>query len=43
MSQFLETYKRECREHAIDYVMMDTATPFDVALTGYLARRERLH
>jgi uncharacterized protein (DUF58 family) len=43
MAQFLEAYKRECREHAIDYVMMDTATPFDVALTGYLARRERLH
>lgn len=43
MARFLDTYKRECREHAIDYVMMDTATPFDTALTGYLARRERLH
>jgi len=43
MARFLEAYKRECREHAIDYVMMDTATPFDVALTEYLARRERLH
>jgi uncharacterized protein (DUF58 family) len=43
MEQFLETYKRQCREHAIDYVMMDTTTPFDVALTAYLARRERLH
>ena len=43
MNQFLQTYKRECREHAIDYVMMDTATPFDTALTSYLAHRERLH
>jgi uncharacterized protein (DUF58 family) len=43
MAHFLDTYKRECREHAIDYVMIDTATPFDVALTEYLARRERLH
>jgi len=43
MARFLEAYKRDCREHAIDYVMMDTATPFDVALTEYLARRERLH
>jgi uncharacterized protein (DUF58 family) len=43
MEQFLETYKRQCREHAIDYVMLDTTTPFDVALTEYLARRERLH
>jgi len=43
MADFLESYKRQCREHAIDYVLMDTATPFDVALTQYLARRERLH
>jgi hypothetical protein len=43
MAQFLDMYKRECRENAIDYMMMDTATPFDVALTEYLARRERLH
>jgi uncharacterized protein (DUF58 family) len=43
MEEFLERYKRECREHAIDYVVMDTTTPFDVALTEYLARRQRLH
>ena len=43
MAEFLDSYKRQCREHAIDYVLMDTATPFDVALTQYLARRERLH
>jgi len=43
MRQFLETYKRECREHAIDYVLMDTTTPFDIALTGYLAKRERIY
>ena len=43
MGEFLETYKRQCREHAIDYVLLDTATTFDVALTQYLARRERLH
>ncbi len=42
MAQFIDTYKRECSEHAIDYVMMDTETPFDVGLTEYLARRERL-
>lgn len=43
MRRFLEMYKRECREHAIDYVMMDTTTPFDTALTGYLAKRQRIY
>jgi uncharacterized protein (DUF58 family) len=42
MAAFLERFKRECREHAIDYVMMDTQTPFDVALTEYLAKRQRI-
>jgi uncharacterized protein (DUF58 family) len=43
MSEFLETYKRECRENGIDYVLLDTATPFDVALTHYLGKREKLY
>jgi uncharacterized protein (DUF58 family) len=42
MQQFLETYKRECREHRIDYVLLDTATPFDIALFEYLHKRQRL-
>ncbi|MBI5472668.1 MAG: DUF58 domain-containing protein [Ignavibacteriae bacterium] len=42
MSAFLERYKRECRENYVDYVLMDTATPFDVALTQYLHKREQL-
>jgi uncharacterized protein (DUF58 family) len=42
MQAFTERYKRECREHHIDYVLLDTATPFDKALTGYLSKRERL-
>lgn len=41
MQAFLERYKRECRENYVDYVLMDTATPFDVALTEYLSKRER--
>lgn len=40
---FLERYKRECRENYVDYVLMDTATPFDVALTEYLHKRERIY
>jgi uncharacterized protein (DUF58 family) len=40
---FLERYKRECRENYVDYVLMDTATPFDIALTEYLHKRERIY
>lgn len=42
MAGFLEKYKRECREHAIDYVIMDTRTTFDIALTEYLVKRQRI-
>lgn len=38
----LARYRRECLEHAIDYVFMDTATPFDVALGRYLSKRRML-
>ncbi len=42
MQKFLETYKKECRENNIDYVLLDTATPFDVALFEYLHKRQRI-
>jgi uncharacterized protein (DUF58 family) len=43
LKAFVERYKRECREHQIDYVLLDTHTPFDVALMEYLSKRQRLH
>lgn len=43
MAAFIEGYKRDCRENYIDYVLLDTATPFDVALIEYLSKREKLH
>jgi hypothetical protein len=43
MHEFLDFYKRECRENAIDYVLLDTATPFDRALFEYLNKRKRIH
>jgi uncharacterized protein (DUF58 family) len=43
MEAFVERYKRECREHQIDYVLLDTQTPFDVALLQYLSKRQRIH
>ncbi|HTX18962.1 MAG TPA: DUF58 domain-containing protein [Bacteroidota bacterium] len=42
MRAFLERYKRECRENHIDYVLLDTGTPFDAALFQYLNKRERM-
>jgi uncharacterized protein (DUF58 family) len=35
-------YRRACRENRIDYVPLDTRTPFDQALLAYLEKRARL-
>lgn len=42
MKKFLDSYKKECRENNIDYVLLDTSTPFDVALFQYLSKRQRM-
>jgi len=42
MKKFVDQYKKECRENNIDYVLLDTGTPFDAALTEYLHKRLRL-
>jgi len=42
LRSFVDQYKRECREHNVDYVLLDTATPFDVALAEYLNKRRRI-
>jgi uncharacterized protein (DUF58 family) len=42
MQGFLDGYRTACLEHHIDYVLMDTATPFDTALVAYLNKRERM-
>jgi uncharacterized protein (DUF58 family) len=34
--------RSECREHRIDYALMDTKTPFDRALSSFLEKRSRL-
>jgi len=43
MQEFIDTYQRECREHTIDYVLLDTSTTFDKSLMEYLHLRSRLH
>jgi len=40
MTEFTERIKRECRQHNIDYVLLDTSVPYDVALVEYLHKRK---
>ena len=42
MKEFIEYYKRQCRDQRIDYVLLDTGTPFDTALFEYLAKRQKV-
>lgn len=43
MKDFLDYYKRQCRENNIDYVLLDTSMPFDKALFEYLNKRKRMN
>jgi len=43
MNEFLEFYKRQCRDNNIDYVLLDTSMPFDKALFEYLNKRKRMN
>ncbi len=42
MDEFTNRIKRECREHGIDYVLLDTSVPYDKALAEYLNKRRRI-
>jgi len=42
MKEFVDNYRRECSESAIEYVPTDTSVPFDLMLTAYLSKRKRL-
>jgi len=43
MRDFLDSYKRQCRDNNIDYVLLDTNMPFDKALFEYLNKRKRMN
>jgi uncharacterized protein (DUF58 family) len=43
MQEFLDFYKRQCRDNNIDYVLMDTSTSFDKALFEYLNKRKKMN
>jgi len=42
LRSFIADYQKECRDNNIDYLLLDTATPFDRALFEYLNKRRRL-
>jgi uncharacterized protein (DUF58 family) len=42
LAAWRDHYRRHCRERLIDYVPLDTRTPFDRALLAYLEKRARL-
>ncbi|MGQ9574072.1 MAG: DUF58 domain-containing protein [Thermoguttaceae bacterium] len=42
IEQFIEDYRRACAESYIDYVLADTSTPYDLMLSRYVAKRNRI-
>lgn len=42
VKEFIETIKKECRNHNIDYNLIDTSMPFDKALRDYLTKRKKI-
>lgn len=41
MAAYVEDFRRACHAQGIDFVPLDTAAPFDVALAAYLHARKR--
>jgi len=42
ITKFVERYRSECLSHHIDYIHLTTNQPFDLALTEYLNKRQKL-
>ncbi len=42
ISHFIDRYRKSCREHQIDHVLLDTRTPFEIALMEYLVKRTKM-
>ncbi|OQX89000.1 DUF58 domain-containing protein [candidate division KSB1 bacterium 4484_87] len=43
MRDFVQHYRRECRNHLIDFVTLNTAQDFNRALLEFLIKRKKLH
>ena len=42
INSFINKIKKECRNHNIDYQLIDTSLPFDKALKDYLTKRSKM-
>jgi uncharacterized protein (DUF58 family) len=42
MDRFVNSYRMECSESRIEYVLTDTSVPYELMLTAYLGKRKRL-
>jgi uncharacterized protein (DUF58 family) len=42
IQEWIRTLDRGCKSHQIDYNLLSTRTPFDLALTAYLSKRVRM-
>ena len=42
MDDLIQNYRTGCAEARIDYALLDTATPFDTALSRYLIQRKKI-
>ncbi|HOZ49119.1 MAG TPA: DUF58 domain-containing protein [Candidatus Hydrogenedentes bacterium] len=42
VEEFIDTYRRDCAESRVDYLEIDTQTPYDRLLQAYLVKRARL-
>mgnify|MGYP001197473546 FL=1 len=42
MVELLDKYRRNCMDAGIDYNQLVTTTPFDIALSSYIAKRKKL-
>jgi len=42
VEQFIHAYRKECREHRIDYNLLRTDTLYSDALTAYMVKRSRM-
>jgi len=42
LEDFIRTYQKRCSDSDIEYVQIDTETPYDTLLASYLAKRSKL-
>jgi len=42
IQEFIDTYRKACRQSGVDYITTDTQVPYDLMLTAYLDKRARL-